>query len=71
MFIHFDSSEAARCENCGNLASVMHLSVRRSPIVLNLCTVCFRALTVAMVQACKKLETAPKPERSEPSMVAA
>jgi hypothetical protein len=55
MFIHFDSNEAAACDDCGNSTSIMHISVRRSPCGLDLCLACCRALALAMVQASEKL----------------
>jgi len=58
MFIHFDSSEAENCDDCGNPTSLAHVCAKQSPRGLNLCAACFRRFTLAIVQACKKLGAA-------------
>jgi hypothetical protein len=74
MFIHFDSSEAENCDDCGNPTSLAHVCAKQSPRGLNLCAACFRRFTLAIVQACKKLGAASSPEKlvpGRPSMVPA
>jgi hypothetical protein len=72
MFVHFDLRRNSRCDDCGNPISFVHVFASQTPRGLNLCVACFRALTLAMVQASQKLRVASSPEKlvpAGPSMV--
>ena len=55
MFIHFDRDQSEKCDNCGELDTIMHMSVERLDATLNLCVICFGALTRAFENASAKL----------------
>jgi hypothetical protein len=55
MFIHFYADREVRCDDCGNLHSMMHMSLKLSDRSVNLCVPCFRALTKALSRAARKL----------------
>jgi hypothetical protein len=55
MFVHFDQAEPRECDNCGHPGVIMHLSVVRSDVTINLCTDCFAAAALAFKLAAKKL----------------
>jgi hypothetical protein len=37
MFIHFDSDEGTKCDNCGSSPTLMHVSMEHSARAVNLC----------------------------------
>jgi hypothetical protein len=56
MFVHFDSSKGARCDDCGALTTIIHVSLRRYSRSFHLCNKCFRAMTLALCQGSKRLK---------------
>lgn len=59
MFVHFDRDRTEKCDNCGVLGTIMHMSVDRFDATLNLCVGCFGALTRAFQNASAKLRIEP------------
>ena len=55
MFIHFDSDEATKCDNCGSSPTLMHVSMEHSDRTVNLCIACVGVLTLTMNHASRKL----------------
>ncbi len=59
MFIHFDRDRSEKCDNCGALGTIMHLSVDRCDAMLNLCVTCFGAMARVFQNATAKLRIEP------------
>jgi ribosomal protein S14 len=55
MFIHFDVDQSGECDNCGCPGAMMHMGVLHAERSLNLCSMCFRALALALRHATRKL----------------
>jgi hypothetical protein len=56
MLIHFKAERGARCDDCGNPHTMMHIWAQHLDRSVNLCVGCFRALTKALSQASAKLQ---------------
>jgi hypothetical protein len=54
MFVHFNTEKSAKCDNCSNPSTIMHLSVKSWNRSINFCVVCFWALAQAMNHASKR-----------------
>ena len=57
MFVHFNTEKNAKCDNCCNPSTIMHMSVKPWNRSINFCVVCFWALAQAMNHASKKIRS--------------
>ncbi len=46
---------SGECDNCGHPGAMMHMGVLHAERSLNLCSMCFRALALALRHATRKL----------------